>query len=60
MKDIIEWSNKKPIRELINQLIDLEVKGYTDVELILENEMYEPDGCEGQIEYEEVAKLKVF
>lgn len=58
-ENIIEWSNEKPIRELINQLIDLEVKGYTEVKLITENESYEPDGCEGEIAYEDIAKLEV-
>ncbi len=57
--NLIEWRDKKPIRELINQLIDLEVGGCESVELITETESYEPDGCEGEIDYEKIPKLEI-
>lgn len=50
---------KKSIRDLIDELIEKENQGFKYIELLTETESYEPEGCEGLIEYTQVAKLKV-
>lgn len=57
-QNIIDHQGYRPIRDLINDLIDKEVMGYTEVRLIADTEPYELEGREGEVDYESIPKLE--
>lgn len=57
---MLYWNGSKPIRELISQLIDLEIEGYSSISLVTDSEEFDLDQEDGAVDIVKVGKLEVY
>ncbi len=53
------WDGEKPIRELINDLIDLEVRGYDTVTLTINETTVDLETEDGSFDYVSIPTLQI-